>query len=512
MRIVAKSAIAAILLTVKVCAQCPPCANQTSTLTVPLPEDSLPYTVKLELADFTLPVGIQSCAVAQYKGNWLFVAGRINGLHNVDNTDPNSNSFPVSMQNTTVYVIDPRTGTSYSRSLHDPSSNLTQEQIDLLSVTNSLYFQTQNKTTLYVVGGYGINTATQQMETKSSLAAINVPGLIDWVKNGSQSAASYIRFTTHPLLKLTGGVMLQTDEHQPYLLAFGQDFSGNYTTSSDGSYSCQIRPIQIIDKGTSVYVNPYPQPDPNPYYRRRDLNVIPVVRKINNALVMSYAGLSGVFTPYSDDNPGAWTVPINIDANGSSQMLDVSDPNTFMQAMNNYNCANLGLYSQKTNTTYTLLFGGISAAIFSDGSNCNEGSDPQQNCCTAWLPASGTVFSPCCNLPFTNDITTISIDGNGVYRQYIMNETYPTVRYTPPACPGYTPPADTHLFFGANAVFIPNENLPVYRNGVIALENLQSPTFVGYIVGGIASVITDTNCPTDSQASEFVFKVTIIPK
>ena len=508
-----KYAILAFLLTLKTFAQCPPCNHQTSTLTVPLPEDSLPYTVQLELASFTLPVGLQSCAVAKYKGEWLFIGGRTNGLHNVDNTDPNSNSFPASMQNTSLYVIDPLTGNSYSRSLYDHSSHLTQAQIDLLSATNTLYYQTKNGMTLYIAGGYGINTASQRMETKSSLAAIDVPRLIKWVKNTSKSksAASCMRFTSHPLLQVTGGVMLQADEHQPFLLAFGQNFSGYYTTSSQGSYSCQIRPIQIIDNGQSVHVQPHTQPEPLPSYRRRDLNVIPVVKKVDHSFVMSYAALSGVFTPYSNDNPGAWTVPININSDGSSQMLDPDDPNTLLQAMNNYNCANMGLYSQKTNTMYTLLFGGISAALFSDGSNCNDGPDPQQNCCTAWLPAPGTTLTSCCNLPFTNDITTISIDSNGIYRQFIMNEKYPIVLYTPATCPGYTPPSNTHLFFGANAVFMPSDHLPTYPNGVIALDKLHSPTLIGYIAGGIASVITDTNCPTDSQASGYVFKVTIIP-
>lgn len=495
-------------------AQCPPCSNQTTNLTVPLPEDSLPYRVKLELAGFTLPVGLHSCAVAVYKGEWLFVGGRTNGLHNVDNTDPTSNSFPVSKQNTIVYIVNPTTGDSYSRSLYDSSSGLTQAQIDLLSVTNCLYYHNAKNNTLYLVGGYGIDTATQTMGTKPALTAIDVPNFIEWVKNGSngKNAAKCIRCTFNPLLQLTGGIMWQSNSHLPFLLAFGQNFSGNYLTSVSGSYSCQIRPIQILDNGRTVIIQPYTQTKPLPNYRRRDLNVVPIVKKMGNSLTMSYAALSGVFTPYTNDNPGAWTVPININPDGSSQMLNPNDPNTLAQAMNNYDCANMGLYSAKTNMMYTLLFGGISAAIISDGSNCNNSPDPQNNCCTAWVPAAGTTFTPCCNLPFSNDITTISVDPDGVYRQYLMSEKYPIVPYTPLACPGYNPPANTHLWFGANAVFIQSDLLPTYPNGVISLDKLQSPTFVGYIAGGIASVVTDTNCTTDSQASNYVFKVTILPR
>jgi len=509
-------------------AQCPPCVNQTANLSEPLPEDTLPYRVTVEQADFMLPGGIHSFAFAVYEGEWLLIAGRTNGLHNVNNTDPTSNSFPVSQQNTIVYVVNATTGASYYRSLYDPSSLLSQTQIDLLSVTNSLFYYSESKKTLYLIGGYGIDTVSNAMETKQALTAIDVPNLIKWVKNpaNSRSAFACLRFTFHPLLQLTGGVMWQSNEHRPYLLAFGQNFDGNYVTLSNGTYSQQIRPIQIIDNGRSVYVQPYDQPVPLPNYRRRDLNVVPIVKKMEKSLSMSYTALSGVFTPSpdptDDDNtPGAWTVPIEINPDGSSQMLDTNNPNTIGQAMNNYTCPNMGLYSKKTNTMYTLLFGGISASIFGDGSNCNGDPNPQCNCCTAWVPARGNIFQACCNLPFTNDITTIEIDKNGIYRQYIMSETFPIINSNPPVCPTFPPvtcsitptPLQTIYYFGANAAFIPTSGLPTYPNGVIAFDKLGSTsTFVGYIVGGIASTITDTNCTTDSQSSNYIFKVTISPQ
>lgn len=335
-----------LLLTVMInCyAQCPPCTNQTPNVTEPLSEDSLPYRVTLELADFILPAGLHSFAYAVYQGEWLFIAGRTNGLHDVNNTDPTENSFPPSAQNTLVYVVNPTTGKSYFRSLYDPSSHLSQAQIDLLSVSNPLFHQTKNKKVLYLVGGYGIDNLTNTMGTKSTLTAIDVPNLIKWVKKptGSKSALKCMRFTSHPILQLTGGVMLQADEHQPHLLAFGQNFDGNYTTASNGTYSRQIRPIQIIDDGKTLFVHPHKQPDPNPNYRRRDLNVVPIIKKQENTYITSYTALSGVFTPPDiDDTPGAWTVPIEINRDGSSKMLDPNDPNTLAQAMNNYSCPTL---------------------------------------------------------------------------------------------------------------------------------------------------------------------------
>lgn len=503
--------------------QCPPCTNQTNNLTIPLPENSLPYQVTVEQANFILPAGLHSFAFAVYQGEWLLISGRTNGLHDVNNTDPTSNSFPASQRNTVVYVINPTTNAIYSRSLYDSSANLSPSQIDLLSVTNALFYHVQKKNMLYLVGGYGIDTASNTMGTKPALTAIDVPNLIKWVKNPakSKSALECMRFTSHPLLQVTGGVMLHSDEHNPFLLAFGQNFTGNYTTTSNGSYSQQVRPIQIIDNGHSLRVQPYAQPEPLPYYRRRDLNVVPIIKKNGKSLTMAYTALSGVFTPGDiNNNPGAWTVPIEINSDGSSKMLDPNDPNTLAQAMNNYSCPTMGLYSQKKNTMYTLLFGGISASIFSDGSNCNEDPNPQCNCCTAWAPARGNVFTVCCNLPFTNDITTIEIDKNGIYRQYLMNEKFPVINSYPPICEGGPAPVScsdgtplqTYYFFGANGAFIPNDGLPTYPNGIISFDKLNKPTFIGYIVGGIASTITDTNCNSDSQASSYVFKVTVRPR
>jgi hypothetical protein len=406
-------------------------------------------------------------------------------------------------------VVNPSKKKSYYRSLEDPSSGLTQAQIDFLSATNTLYYQTKDGKTLYVVGGYGVDSATQTMGTKPALTAIDVPNLIKWVKKRSspKSALNCMRFTSDPILQLTGGIMLKGDKRHTFLLAFGQNFSGFYDQTSNGSYSRQIRPIKIRDDGVNLSVIPLKQPEPLPTYRRRDLNVIPVVKKKGKKEALSYVALSGVFTPGGGDNPGAWTVPIEIETDGSSHMLDPNDPKTLAQAMNNYDCPHLGLYSKKRKSMYTLLFGGISSSIISDG-DC-------ENSCIALIPKKGNIFTVCCNLPFTNDITTIEINKKGRYRQYLMSAKFPTIPVSNPGAlfcsdDPFPPDAPRIYYFGADAVFIPNDQLPTYPNGVIALDKLKDASvFAGYIVGGIASTILDTNCVTDTIASPFIFKVTL---
>src|ERR1700722_20398941 len=75
--------------------------NQTETLSPIYPENSLPFTIQIDVADFMLPAGIQSYASAIHGGKWLLLAGRSNGVHGFDLI---GNNFPPVAQNTEVYV------------------------------------------------------------------------------------------------------------------------------------------------------------------------------------------------------------------------------------------------------------------------------------------------------------------------------------------------------------------------------------------------------------------------
>jgi hypothetical protein len=479
--------------------------NQTSYVNYPLPEDDLPFRLSIEIAPFTLPNGLQAFVSGLYKDEYVLLSGRSFGLHGFQ-----GDTFPVVSQNMTVYVLNLTTGNTISRSLADPSSQLTQDQIDQLSTTNALFFQGHGSNTLYMVGGYGINTATGQRETKSVLTAIDLPSLIKWVKQvpKCKSAAKCIRQVSHPLLQVTGGVMWQFNAHQPALLGFGQNFSGNYVnTLSNGDYTYQIRPFQVIDTGKSLYVQPYNQPAPNALYRRRDLNIVPAIRKAGSTLQQFLIAYGGVFTPGA--NFGAWTIPIEIEPDGSAKSLDTSNPNTFAQGMNNYECANLGLYSSKTGDMYTIFFGGISFLYSLNGG----------------LYAPGGSFCQDSGLGFTNDVTAIRRDSSGNYSQYYLSATFPAITPTFGTCPPPTFPltclsvttnASPVLLFGASSFFLAFPNLPYYPNDVLNLDQLgSSPVLLGYIVGGIASSAQETCSETgnvDTRPSQYIFSVTLIPK
>ncbi len=449
-------------------------ANQTDELSPILPESELPFRIVVEQMKSRLPAGVHSGVVGTYRGNWIFIAGRTNGLHGFHGVDP----FPIPAQNTSIYVFNPTTGFTASRSLQDPSSGLNQQQIDTLSVTAPQGYQ--NSTTLYMTGGYGINTATGQFDTKPVLTAINLPGIFKWVtepNNKNHSVIKNIRQLYHPTFQITGGRMYKLGRVMQ--LVFGQNFSGVYTDASDGVYSEQIRQFQIKEVSGQLAADIYESkpkiPDAN--FRRRDLNVAPVLLNKNNRLQYGLVVYSGVFTPAT----GIWTVPVVIDEQGNPVMADPKLPTTFKQGMNHYSSAVAGLYSRKSVSMYNIFFGGMSYGYYENG-----------------------VFKTDPLVPFINQITTIKMDKSGQFTHYLMNSEYPAIFAQSP------PNEGNQLLFGAGAYFMPAD-IPSYPNRVINLDNIHRPTVIGYIAGGIQSTMPNTNIKADSSASSYVFRVTVVP-
>jgi hypothetical protein len=460
--------------------------NQTPTISPIYSESFLPFRVRLEKADFKLPIGLQSYIHGIYQDKWLILTGRVDGLHGFEANS--TNNFPTRLQNTTVFVIDPIKKKTYTRSLLDPESGLTQEQVDLLSVTAAQGYQSGK--TLYITGGYGLNSATGILDTKNALTAIDIPGLIHWVINPSsgETAAEHIRQIFDNIFKVTGGYMNQIGDN-PTLLIMGQEFNGFYMDPMQQplvfqQYTEQVRRFHIHDDGVNLSFTPDISlpfiPDPN--FRRRDLNVAPIVRKINKKLKKSFVALSGVFTL----TDGVWTVPVEITAQGNPSMADPNSPLTFRQGMNNYDCATFGLFSEKANNMYTILLGGISFGFY--------------------IPTPlGLQFNTDTEIPFTNQTTTIQIDKQGNYIQYLMESGGFPVILSKTVNPG------NPFLFGAEAEVILLNSVPRYSNDIIKLDSIKKKTVIGYVVGGIKSTLPNTNTQADSSPSEYLFKVIVEP-
>ncbi len=460
--------------------------NQTPDVSKIHSDRSLPFRIKLKKTKFKLPVGLQSYVHGVHDDKWLLIAGRVDGLHGfVSNS---SNNFPPNLQNTTVVVIDPMSKKSFTRSLLDSNSGLTQEQIDLLSVTAAQAYQLDN--TLYITGGYGVDTSTGQFNTKNSLTAINIPGLMHWVINPhrGETAAEHIRHIFDDVFKVTGGYMNKIGDHST-LLIMGNEFNGFYNNSSQQppvfqQYTEQVRRFRIHDDGVNLSFTSESSlpaiPDPN--YRRRDLNVVPIVKKEGKKLKQSFSVFSGVFTP----SVGIWTVPVEITAKGKPSMADPLLPSTFKQGMNNYDCATFGMFSEKTGEMFVLLLGGISYGFFKEIDGHFS-------------------FETDSDFPFINQTTAIKIDRHGNYTQHFIKDgSFPFI-------PSKVVNAGNQLLFGTEAEVILFKSVPKYQNYVIKLDEIKKPTFIGYVVGGIQSTLRNTKTRADSSPSPYLFKVILEP-
>jgi hypothetical protein len=451
-------------------------ANQTATVTPIQFDNPLPYRVELQPYDFgaaDLPT-LHSYAAGHYDGKWVLLSGRTNGLHGFTNVA--ANNFPPEFQNREVWVIDPVTRESWHRSLDDPSSGLTAAESNSLSQANNQFYQRGDR--LYMTGGYGYQFDLNSVPINSTfdkLSAIDLPGIVDWVQTGTGTAKSHIRQLSDPLFTVTGGAMYEIDGRTH--LVFGQDYQGNYVPGLNGIYTNQVRSFDIVDDGTTLSIANPVSTTPDPNYRRRDLNIVPVLRpsgggQPDEGLLV----LSGVFTPTN----GAWTVPVEIDADGKPTMDDPANASSFKQGFNNYHSAKLGLYSEASGEMHEVLFGGISLQYVND--------------------ANQVVTDLA--MPFVNDVTSLVVDAAGNYSQHWLGRF-----------PEFDDNEGKRLRYGANAEFFLADGVETFANGVIKLDSLAGPTNVGYIFGGL-----ETNAPhirgvpnAKSAAANTIFRVVLIP-
>lgn len=460
-------------------------ANQTDITSPIYSGDQLPFDLEIELADFQLPFGIHSFVSGNTKGKWIFLAGRRNGMHTFNN---NPDNFPPTEQNDAVIVVDSVKKKVYVRSLRDPDSGLTLDQIESLSVTSSQFYQVEGPEDkshkIYMSGGYGFRSKINDFTTWPFLTAIDIEGLMHWVVKPSkgETAAQHIRQTSHQMLAVTGGYMDQLGgKKNPTLLCLGQDYEGPYFFGINSQwYTEQVRTFYIKDDGSKLSVK---FKDPKPFMRdsnlhRRDLNICRVLRKgAKGKLIQQLVAFSGVFT----NMDGIWTVPVSIFANGQTAMQDPAAITTFKQGMSNYASANVGLYSRRSGIIYNVLLGGISYGVFTNG-----------------------IFTTSAEFPFTNQVSVISSSNEMDFKQYFMTATYPLILST-------SSNFGNPLLFGAGAQFIREKDVSEYLEEVLKLDKINKRTVVGYIVGGIQSSVPNTETASDSAASPYIFKLIVDP-
>ncbi len=348
---------------------------------------------------------------------------------------------------------------------------MTEEQISSIATTNNQFYRQGDR--LYVSGGYGL-AANGDFTTFDTLTAIDLPGIMDWVQNGTGTAADHVRQMHDPALEVTGGAMYPLGDRTH--IVFGQNFIGGYTAFGSGVYTEQVRSFDIVDDGQNLSIENVTMTIPDPDFRRRDLNVAPVIRpQTDGTLSAELVAYSGVFTKPQ----GAWTVPVEIDGSGQPSMAAPDAADTFKQGMNNYHSAKLGMYSEATGKMHQLLFGGISLQYLDEATGRIETDDA---------------------MPFANDITSIVSDADGNYAQYRLG-----------SFPELLDGSGKRWRFGTNAEFFPAAGVEMYDNGVLNLDALAEETVVGYIFGGIAANAPHTRGGEDavSVGSNLIFEVVV---
>ena len=132
-----------------------------------------------------------------------------------------------------MWVIDPVSKETWSRSLKDTSSGLSSSEIDSLSSTNTESYQDGN--TLFVVGGYVYTN--KNFTTYNALTAIDLPALVDWVKGTDQTlhANTILQVAGEEssdssydggFFQVTGGGL---EKQETAINLFGQKFEGPCT-------------------------------------------------------------------------------------------------------------------------------------------------------------------------------------------------------------------------------------------------------------------------------------------
>jgi hypothetical protein len=452
-------------------------AQHQTALDPPLVGGTLPYSITLReisLAPAPIPT-LHSVAAAKWDGQWVLLAGRTAGLHGLTG----QNAFDPQYENRSVWVIDPVSRLSWSKSLAEtnPASGLTADVVDSLSSVNTQFHQTGDR--LIVVGGYGYKRSVADHKTYDTITYIDLPGLIGWVKQAAGSetsqAANHIRQIRNVYFQVTGGSLEKL--HGEYQLIMGQNYDGRYRPFLNGVYTNQVRRFQVIDgpSGPTVPVESMLATPPLPEYRRRDLNVATILQAgpqpgefLERAVVYS-----GVFTPEG----GVWTVPVVIAPSGVVTMDNPAAPGTLRQGFQIYHSAKTGLFHRATGEMHMVMFGGITIL--------------------ERAPATGT-FIRDDQAPFTNQCGVVIRRADGSFKQHFLETRFPLLLTTD----------NKELRFGANAEFFPASGVPMLHPKVIDLAAIRGETVIGHIFGGI---VADAGNGGNTGASGRVFEVRLTP-
>jgi|GEM_PF-1525687 len=484
-------------------------------------DTNVPYTLSLKRLNASNFPGLHSMIYVDAGNYIVLMAGRLNGLHGFPSQDQaySDPSFPKDKKNTTAFLIDKATGTVAATASVENLPAVVQQQ---LTATNTQF--TVEGGILYIVGGYGYVSDTENMRTLSQVTAMNVNDLVNAIKNNQLNtdfSKESIYLGTHPALAITGGELEQAaslgNSGEGFLLIFGHQFDGVYSTGGGGffqQYSESVRKFsfnfsesaaqQGADYGKIdvelIWQNPAvsrtrPAGDTEEFHRR-DLTIRPTLTPQGEKQITAFGG---VFKP---GQMAGFLNPVNIVADdpnnqsGLPQTVSLNVDTETVQLMAQYKAGSVSVYSKSAATFYHSIFGGISQFYWKDGALHHDKPD--------FTRKSGRD-----GLPFINTVSTLKFTETGSGQYLHKDQVFP--------------PASANLkcsnvdadFLGAETVFVhantflSKTNSLEFVNDAIVLDGIKEPTVVGYLVGGIASTAPYPNGKT--CASPTYYEVTLTP-
>jgi hypothetical protein len=450
----------------------------------------LPFTVEASedvSADFPGAPLLQSFVWAQWQGKWIFIAGRTGGYHGIGQGDVD---FPRTRANQKIWVIEPSsTGPAKvcSFAVADLPASLAVVKDQWMS-SNLLHWQDND--TLYLVGGYGQNSAGETV-TYPILSAVNLPALVSGVTQGKDTFSQTISYVESKLVQSTGGELVKLDDGFFYLVG-GHVFMGSYRAFEAASekngpkvyqtYLGEIRKLKFSKSAAGKLEVSEVEHYQDPEFARRDLNVALTI--LPDGKTLGAAAYGGVFTKDQLN----FVHPVYFSA-GSAPKVD----SAFEQKMSAYSCAKLLMFDPAASEMYTTFFGGISRWIW----NYQTGQFEKAALVGDKSKESGYLDG----MPWIDNIATLARGPQQTY-EFVQ----PTNRL-----PG---------FVGTNGAFLPVPGLKEVRpgSGILDLRQFHGKrVLAGYLYGGIraypkqfpytddAPYYTSGNVPT--KPSDLILKV-----
>lgn len=385
------------------------------------------FTVHVLPSTITAAPAIHSGAFAEWNNKWIFIGGRIDGLHIMQANQ----AFPTYGRNDSVYVVDPVANTSVAAYVFQLPSYMAE------ALTSSNMQSYQNGQYLYMIGGYGKSDSLATHTTFPSLISIDLDCLVNAVQSSS-AINSCFRQVVDTNLAVSGGELEKIDS--TYYLVFGHRFEGSYAINQTilpfyQAYTNSIRKFSINDDGVNLSISNYTTITDTNNFHRRDYNLVPQYFPNREFGITAFGGVfqKNIDRPY--------LTPIDITS------TNVTHQSAFNQNLEQYTTANLPVYDSLNNFMHTVFFGGMSLFTLDT---------------TSMSLVQDTL------VPFIKAITRVERDAAGNLTEYQMPEQMPG-------------------FLGSNSFFIADHSASYYDAGIVNLNNLSGNTRVGYIVGGIRS-------------------------